>query len=128
MFNEQQYLNNYVKENYKGFKLRIRKDDDVLIDYLSTKENLNKYLTSLIWKDLLKHHEYNFINNEIKIDFELSKTLDDLIEKAEKADYFNDYGLYINLVDAIDSQAKKETTHHQMRESNWIKLTQRYCL
>ena len=37
-------------------------------------------------------------------------------------------GLYMNLADAIDSQEKKETTHHIIRESEWKKLIKRYSL
>lgn len=128
MFDEQKYINEYNKNNYKCFKYRVRKDEDVLIKHLLNKKNLNKYITSLIWKDIFETYEHNFINNDIKIDFELSKTMQNLVERAEKADFLDDYGLYMNLADAIDSQAKKETTHHQMRESDWIKLTRRYCL
>lgn len=53
--------------------------------------------------------KYNFINDDIVIVFELSYTMQDLIDKAEKADILEDYGLYMNLVDAIDSQAKKRS-------------------
>lgn len=58
----------------------------------------------------------------------MSKTMQDLIDQAEVADILDDYGLYMNLADAIDSQGKKETTHHIIRESEWKKLTMRYCL
>lgn len=51
-----------------------------------------------------------------------------LVNKAEEADQLNDIGLYMNLVDAIDSQAKKETTHHQLSESRWKLLVSRYHL
>lgn len=53
--------------------------------------------------------KYNFINDDIVIVFELSYTMQDLIDKAEKADILEDYGLYMNLADAIDSQAKKRS-------------------
>ena len=47
--------------------------------------------------------KYNYINNDVIIDFELSHTMKDLVDKAEKADILEDYGLYMNLADAIDS-------------------------
>lgn len=72
--------------------------------------------------------KFNYINDDIKIDFELSATMKDLVKKAEIADIFDNYGLYMNLADAIDSQGKLETTHHELDETQWIKLTQRYCL
>ena len=82
----------------------------------------------MIFEDINKNHKYNFINNNIKIDFPLSQTMQNLVEEAEKADILNDYGLYMNLADAIDSQGKKETTHHIIRESEWKKLIERYSL
>lgn len=67
-------------------------------------------------------------NIDVRIDFSLSKTMQDLVDEAEKADILNDYGLHMNIANAIDSQGKKETTHHIFKESEWKKLTRRYCL
>lgn len=128
MFNQQEYINSFIKENYKTIKLRIRNDDKLIIEKISTVDNINKYIKELIMKDILENRTYHFINNNVMIDFELSTTLNDLIEKAEDADLYNDYGLYMNLVDAIDSQAKKETTKHIISESQWNKLMRRYSL
>lgn len=50
----------------------------------------------------------------------------DLVKKAEDADLLEDYGLYMNLADAIDSQGKKEATHHLITEKEWRKLVSRY--
>ena len=50
----------------------------------------------------------------------------DLVDKCEEADLINDYGLYMNVADAIDSQGKKETTHHIITETEWKKLVRRY--
>ncbi len=72
--------------------------------------------------------KYNYINNDVKIDFELSHTMQDLVDKAEKADILEDYGLYMNLADAIDSQAKKEVSRHLITELEWNKLVSRYTL
>ena len=72
--------------------------------------------------------KYNYINNDVKIDFELSHTMKVLVDKAEKADILEDYGLYMNLADAIDSQAKKEVSRHLITETEWNKLVSRYTL
>lgn len=128
MFNQQKYINSFIKDNYKEIKIRIRKDDKLLLNKLAEVDNVTKYISSLIVEDIYRNHEYHFINNDIMIDFPLSKTMQDLIDEAEKADILNDYGLYMNIADAIDSQGKKETTHHLLRESEWKKLTRRYCL
>lgn len=79
-------------------------------------------------KDILENRVYNYINNEVEIDFELSITMEDLVKKAEEADLLSDYGLYMNLADVIDSQGKKEASQHIISETEWKILTRRYCL
>ena len=128
MFNQQKYINSFIKNNYKELKIRIRKDDKLLLNKLDQVDNVTKYIYSLILEDIHRHHEYRFINNDVEIDFSLSKTMQNLVDEAEKAEILNDYGLYMNIADAIDSQGKKETTHHILRESEWKKITKRYCL
>lgn len=128
MFNQQQYVNKYLKENYKTVKLRIRKDNKIVIHKLETTENLNKYLLNLILKDINNNRIYNFINNEIEINFPTTKKMKNLIDSAEEADYLNDYGTYMNVAYAIDAQAKKEVSHHILKENQWNKLIKRYCL
>lgn len=54
--------------------------------------------------------------------------MQDLVDKAEAADEADDYGYYMNLADAIDTQAKKETKYHKLTESQWTKLIMRYCI
>lgn len=128
MFNQQKYINSFIKDNYRTIKLRIRNDDKLLINKINNVENINKYILNLIKKDILENRVYNYINNEIEIDFELSITMEDLINKAEEADILDDYGLYMNLADAIDSQGKKEASQHIITETEWRILTRRYCL
>ena len=128
MFNQQEYVNDFIKNTYKTIKLRIRNDDKVLLNKINSVDNINQYLISLITKDIYDNRKYNYINNDIKIDFELSHTMSDLVEKAEKADILEDYGLYMNLADAIDSQAKKEVSRHLITETEWRKLIRRYEL
>ena len=72
--------------------------------------------------------KYNFINDDIVIDFELSHTMQDLIDKAEKAEILEDYGLYMNLADAKDSQTKKEVSKHLITDKEWKKLVSRYTI
>lgn len=112
MFDQQKYINSFIKDNYRTIKLRIRNDDKLLINKINNVGNINKYILNLIKKDIIENRVYNYINNEIEIDFELSITMEDLINKAEEADILDDYGLYMNLADAIDSQGKKK--HHNI--------------
>ncbi len=126
MFNQQEYINEFVKNNYRDIKIRIRKDDRLLMHKIGEVGNINKYISNLILEDIYRNRKYHFINNDVQIDFGLSKTMQDLVNQAEKADILEDYGLYMNLADAIDSQGKKETAHHVIRENEWKKLTRRY--
>lgn len=128
MFNQQEYINSFIKEKYKTIKLRIRNDDRLIIEKINSVDNINKYLKELIMKDIKDNRVYRYINNEIKIEFNLSPTLFDLVQKAEDADLYDDYGLYMNCVDAIYSQAKKEATKHIISDSEWNKLMRRYTL
>lgn len=128
MFNQQEYVNTFIRNNYKTIKLRVRNDNKVVINQIKKVDNINRYLIELIIKDIYANRSYNYINNDIKIDFEVSKTMQDLIDKAEEADILEDYGLYMNLADAIDSQGKKETTNHLITETEWKKLARRYTL
>ena len=128
MFNQQEYINKYIKEEYKTIKLRIRNDDKILMNKINCVDNVSKYLKDLILKDILENRTYRYINNDIVIDFEVSNTMNDLMSKAEEADLLEDYGLYMNLADAIDSQAKKEVNNHYITETEWKKLVRRYQL
>jgi hypothetical protein len=128
MFNQKEYINEYVKKNYRTIKIRVRNDDAFLMKKLSEVDDMNRYVKDLIAKDALAHGHFHYINEDAPVDFELSKTMSDLVEKAEKADYIDDYGLYMNLADAIDSQGKKEVGYHTLSETEWKKLTRRYCL
>jgi len=128
MFNQQEYINDFIKNTYKTVKLRIRNDDKIIINKINSVGNINQYLIGLITKDIFDNRKYNYINNDIKIDFELSHTMQDLIEQAEKADILEDYGLYMNLAYAIDARAKKEVNRHLITETEWRKLVRRYEL
>lgn len=128
MFDKQKYINSFIKNNYRTIKLRIRNDDKILINKINNVDNINKYILDLIKNDILENRVYNYIDNDIEIDFELSITMTDLVNKAEEADILDDYGLYMNLADAIDSQGKKEASQHIITETEWKKLTRRYCL
>ncbi len=79
-------------------------------------------------KDMFDNRKYNYINNDIVIDFKLSKTMNELVSKAENADSIADYGLYMNLVYATDARAKLEVSRHLMNEREWSTLLRKYKL
>lgn len=51
-FDQKKYVDDYNKQTYKMFPFRVRKDDSVVIDKLSSVNNLNKYIYSLIKNDI----------------------------------------------------------------------------
>ena len=51
-FNQKSYINEFNKNTYKMYPFRVRKDNAVIIDKLSNTRNINKYITSLIDKDI----------------------------------------------------------------------------
>ena len=128
MFDQQNYINNYIKDSYKTIKVRLRKDNALLINKIESVDNVNQYIIDLILKDIYENRVYNFINNDILIDFDLSPKIERLTKEAEEADLLNDYGLYMNLAYAIDAEAKKEVSNNNLKESQWNKLAKRYCL
>ena len=50
--NQIKYISKYNKENYKMYQFRIKKSDKELIEKLDNVSNRNRYITSLIKKDL----------------------------------------------------------------------------
>lgn len=128
MFDKNKYINEYVKDNYKTIKFRVRKDDKLLCCKLKNVDNMNRYIYNLILKDIEENRTYNYINKAVNINFELSDPMMKLIEEAELADYLNDYGSYMNYAYAIDTRAKNETNKHILTEGQWNKLCKRYCL
>ena len=114
IFDQQNYINNYIKNSYESIKVRLRKDNVLLINKIESVDNVNQYVIDLILKDIYENRVYNFINNDILID--LSPKIEKLIKETEEADLLNDYGLYMNLAYAIEAEAKKEVSHYDLKE------------
>lgn len=51
-FNQKEYVDKYNKNNYKMFPFRVRKDDQAVIDKLTSVPSMNKYIYSLIDNDI----------------------------------------------------------------------------
>ena len=128
MFNQQEYINNFIRDNYKTIKVRIRNDDKLVLNKINGIDNINKYIYNLILKDIYDNRVYNYIDNSIDISFDLTKTMKDLVDKAEYADLIGDYGLYMNLAYAIDAEGKKEASNHTITETEWKRLIRRYVV
>ncbi len=126
MFNQQEYINDFIKKNYRTIKLRIRKDDTLLLEKINSVNNINQYLISLITKDIFDNKQYNFINGEINIDFDLSKKMLELVNVCEKSDLLNDYNLYKKAFRSLELQAKKELDDNLIEEADFDNLIKRY--
>ena len=53
-FNQNEYISNFNKNNYKMYQFRVKKSDANIIKYLDNIENRNCYIVSLINTDLNK--------------------------------------------------------------------------
>lgn len=73
----------------------------------------------------LHGHEYHEINDAIKIDFEVPRTLRYLMEEAEEADLKND-GSYLDFADTIDVVSKNCYVVGAITRSQWDTIVRRY--
>lgn len=128
MFDQRKYVNNYLKDTYRPYKLRVRKDDDEVIAKLEGVDNVNAYLLSLIRKDIEGSRKWNYINGSVPIDFPLSDGMNELIKEAERGDREDDYGLYMNYACAIDTRAKNEVQRGKLTDAQWDTLCRRFPL
>lgn len=128
MFDQRKYVNQYIKDTYKSYKLRVRRDDSEVIEKLTGKENLNSYILELIRKDIEASKKWNYINDDVKIDFDLPKGMDELVKEAERGDREEDYGLYMNYAYAIDTRAKNEVSRGRLTDAQWDILCRRFPL
>ena len=52
MFDQQNYINNYIKNSYESIKVRLRKDNVLLINKIESVDNVNQYVIDLILKNI----------------------------------------------------------------------------
>ena len=121
-----EYVNKYIKDNYVTFKFRIRKENQQVINRLREVGNMTQYIIGLVEEDIKRNTKYNYIDDSIKIDFKLPRNIQNLVDDAEKADLEDDYGLYINLASAIDTNAKNATAKRLLSDYQWKTLVRRF--
>lgn len=51
-FNQNEYIRDFNRNNYKMYQFRVRKNDKRMIDYLNSRKERNSYILSLISHDL----------------------------------------------------------------------------
>jgi hypothetical protein len=64
-----------------------------------------------------KYHE---IDDSVKIDFEVPKILQSLIDEAEEADLADNFGSYENIADTIDVYCKDREEQHAYMSKNSV--------
>ena len=69
---------------------------------------------------------YNFLNDDYKIDFPLPPALKELVEKAEKFDKENNYGMYLLYSEEIWVSAKNCTVTGELTKREWDILSARF--
>ena len=119
-------------QNRRHTRLYHRKPDIKKVNINNTKDDPSSIVmdVNMIIELLSKGESLEEVKDDV---LRLQKAIvrgnmQDLVIKAEKADILEDYGLYMNLADAIDSQAKKEVERHLITETEWRKLIRRYEL
>ena len=85
MFDQQNYINNYIKNSYESIKVRLRKDNALLINKIESVDNVNQYVIDLILKDIYENRVYNFIFWLILI---YLQKLKNLLKKQKKQIYW----------------------------------------
>ena len=118
-----------------GIDIGIRIKLKIILFYLSYIELLaclmynTKYIinNSKKVKGLIMKRQYNFINDDICIDFQVTKNIRDAMMEAEQADADNNYSLYYNACDFIDIAAKECVVNHVLTKQQWDALITRYC-
>lgn len=85
MFDQQNYINNYIKNSYESIKERLRKDNALLINKIESVDNVNQYVIDLILKDIYENRVYNFIFWLILI---YLQKLKNLLKKQKKQIYW----------------------------------------
>lgn len=72
---------------------------------------------------------YNYINDDVKLDFEIPKSLVYLIEMCEKYDQEDNYGAYNSFADFLTEVASKELyVKGVITKEQWDTIDRRYVL
>lgn len=69
---------------------------------------------------------FNWINDDIKIDFSVSELLSNTMAEAEEADLNGNNGEYMVLSDMLDVYAKNAYSCGKITKEQWDRICQRY--
>ena len=69
---------------------------------------------------------FKWVNDNVKIDFPVSKVMQNTMLEAEEADLAGNHGEYMEISDAIDVLAKNDYGVGAITKDMWDKLCERY--
>lgn len=78
-----------------------------------------------VWRLIMHTVGYHEIDDNVKIDFEVPKALQEMMNEAEEADRRND-GSYFNYADTIDVWSKNYYAAGKLTQAQWDTIIQRY--
>lgn len=72
---------------------------------------------------------YHYIDDEVKMDFNVPKDLKILMEECEEFDLKDDYGAYMEFATLLTDVASKEVFRQgRITKEQWDKINERYLL
>jgi hypothetical protein len=92
--------------------------------WYSSEKGKYEYVWQIV--EIGEYQPYNFINDKYKADFPVPVGLQEIIDKAERADRMNNLGTYLAYADDIDVIAKNCCAVGSLTEKQWDTLCYRY--
>lgn len=69
---------------------------------------------------------FNWVNDNIKIDFPISNGMKNTMEEAEQFDLDNNMGEYAAIADFLDLMGKEAFVNKLITKEQWDKICERY--
>lgn len=70
--------------------------------------------------------KYHWINDSIKIDFDVPRLVANTMQEAEEADLNNEIGEYYGIADVLDVICKECYVNGLLTKKQWDTITERY--
>ena len=133
----QQTIDTYYKMAIKSNSTKI---EDYIVNAITDEIALLKDMPNVVQKiqnnseqdktaTISRPVSYNFINDNIKLDFPVSKAIQNLIDKCEKADAEDNYGIYMNYAEMLSFVVAKEAyVQGSITHKQWEQIQMRYEL
>ncbi|MCM1308400.1 MAG: hypothetical protein NC223_07375 [Butyrivibrio sp.] len=70
--------------------------------------------------------KFNWVNDKVKIDFPISKTMKNTMDEAEQLDLEHNEAEYSAVADCLDLMGKEAFVNRLITKENWNKICERY--